>query len=93
MLPFHWRKFCLQLVGDRLRDLALNHENVCQITIVSLRPQMRVIACIDQLRVAPEPDCRRAEHYLPPHVRRLVLAPILRRLRATPLLYCITKCG
>src|SRR5438477_385874 len=45
------RKLCLELVSNRLCDLALNGEDIREIAIVSLRPKMRVIACIDQLRI------------------------------------------
>src|SRR5262245_8238261 len=33
-----WRKFGLQLIGNRLRDLALNGEHVRQIAVISLPP-------------------------------------------------------
>ena len=46
-----WRELRLELVGDGLCDLALNSENIGQIAIVSLRPEMRIGARIDQLRV------------------------------------------
>src|SRR5438874_6748708 len=46
-----WRKLRLELISDRFCDLALNSENVGQIAIVSLRPEMRIGARIDQLRV------------------------------------------
>ena len=39
------------MIGDRFRDFALNSENIGQIAIVSLRPEMRIGARIDQLRV------------------------------------------
>src|SRR6266567_1676221 len=48
---FAWRKFCLQLVGDRLCDLTLNGEHVGEIAIVRLRPEVSVGTRIDQLRV------------------------------------------
>src|SRR6266404_4592323 len=35
---FAWRKFCLQLFGNRLRDLALNRKHVRQIAVISLPP-------------------------------------------------------
>src|SRR5438034_7454507 len=35
---FAWRKFGLQLIGYRLRDLALNREHVRQIAVISLPP-------------------------------------------------------
>src|SRR5205823_928734 len=46
-----WGKLRLELIGDSFCDLALNSENVGQIAIVSLRPEMRIGARIDQLRV------------------------------------------
>ena len=45
------RELRLQLIGDGFCDFALNRENISQIAIVSLRPQMRIGARIDQLRV------------------------------------------
>ena len=36
------RKLRPKLIGDRLRDLTLNGENIREIAIVSLRPEMRV---------------------------------------------------
>src|SRR5262245_13216863 len=42
-----WRKFCLQLVGNGLCDLALNREYVRQIAIIRLRPQVLVGTRID----------------------------------------------
>src|SRR5437762_1962345 len=48
---FPRRKLCLELVSNRLCDLAFNGEDIREIAIVSLRPKMRVIACIDQLRI------------------------------------------
>ena len=47
------RELRLQLIGNGFRDLTLNSKNIRQIAIVRLRPQMRVIAGIDQLRVDP----------------------------------------
>src|SRR6266536_1544061 len=35
---FTWRKFCLQLISNRLCDLALNGEHVRQIAVISLGP-------------------------------------------------------
>src|SRR4029077_4750588 len=46
-----WRELGLQLVGNGFGDLALNGKDVCQVTIVSLCPEMRIIAGIDQLSV------------------------------------------
>src|SRR5262245_57456417 len=46
-----WRKLRLQLVGDGFCDLALDRENVCQIAIVRLRPEMSIGARVDQLRI------------------------------------------
>src|SRR5437762_3422202 len=48
---FARRKLSLELVSNRLCDLALNGEHIREIAIVSLRPKMRVISCIDQLRI------------------------------------------
>ena len=50
-LLFMWRKFGLQLVGNRLRDLALNGKDVRQFAVISLRPEVPIGARIDQLRV------------------------------------------
>ena len=48
------RKPGLQLLGNGFGDLALNGKDIGQIPIVGLRPQMRVGAGIDQLRVHPD---------------------------------------
>ena len=48
-----------------LGDLALNGEDIGQVAIVSLRPQVRVGARVDQLRVHPH-ALPSAEHYLLP---------------------------
>src|SRR5438477_7603399 len=45
------REFRLQLVGNAFGNLTLNGEDVSEIAIVSLRPKMRIVAGIDQLRV------------------------------------------
>jgi hypothetical protein len=42
-----------ELVGDSLRDLALNSEDVSQVAVVGLRPEMRVGPPVDQLRAHP----------------------------------------
>ena len=47
------RELSLQLIGNRLGDLALDGEDIGQIAIVGLCPEMRVGAGIDQLRVHP----------------------------------------
>ena len=41
----------LQLLRDRFGDFALDSEHVSQIASVGLRPQMRVVTGIDQLRI------------------------------------------
>jgi len=46
-----WRELRLELICDGFCYLALNSEDVGQIAIVSLRPEMRIGACIDQLRI------------------------------------------
>src|SRR3954452_1743890 len=46
-----WRKLRLELIGDGFCDLTLDGKNVGQIAIVSLRPEMRIGARIDQLGV------------------------------------------
>ena len=47
------RKLGLQLVGDGFGDFALNGEDIRKIAIVSLRPEMRIVARVDQLCVHP----------------------------------------
>src|SRR4029453_16760318 len=49
------RKLRLQLVGDFFGDLALNGEYIGQVTVVCLRPEMCVVASVDQLRVHSHP--------------------------------------
>ncbi len=46
---FTRRNFGLELIGDRFGNLALNSKHVRQITIVVVRPKMRVRPGIDQL--------------------------------------------
>ena len=41
----------LKLISDRLRDFALDGEDVIERSVVILRPQMRVGAAVDELRV------------------------------------------
>ena len=43
--------FGVQSFGDFLRDLALDCEQIIQIAVVLLGPDVRVSACVDQLRV------------------------------------------
>jgi hypothetical protein len=50
-LFFTRRKFRLKLVGNRFRNFTLNRENVGKIAIVSLSPEMRIVARVDELRV------------------------------------------
>ncbi len=45
----------MKLPGDLSRDLALDREDVFQISIVFLCPDMRIGAGVDQLRVYVEP--------------------------------------
>ena len=50
-LPFLWAKAeRLQLRGDSLCHFAFDGKNVGELTIVLLRPHMRVSSSIDQLR-------------------------------------------
>ena len=44
-------KFRLQLVGNRFRDLALNGEKIGKVAVISLCPEVRIVARVDQLRV------------------------------------------
>ena len=46
-MRFTWRKLRLQLVGNGLGDLALDGEDIRQIAIVGLRPQVYVSAGVD----------------------------------------------
>src|SRR6266700_7503176 len=54
-LLFTRRKFRLQLIGNRLCDLALNGEHVRKIAVIGLSPYVSVRSCIDQLRVDAHP--------------------------------------
>src|ERR1041385_7020738 len=47
---FLGRDFGLELIGDRLRNLALDSKNICQTTVIFFRPKMRVRPGVDQLR-------------------------------------------
>ena len=49
------RELRLQLVGDRFRDFTLNRKDVGEIAIVSLRPKMRIVAGVDELRIHSHP--------------------------------------
>src|SRR5215472_14914976 len=49
--PLRTGKLCLQRIGDGAGNLAFNGEEVRKLAIISLRPQVRVIARVDQLRV------------------------------------------
>src|ERR1700730_1231844 len=49
-----WRHPSLELVGNRLRNLALNGENIRKIAIVSLRPKMRIRAGVNELSIDPD---------------------------------------
>ena len=42
-----------QRVGNRFRNVALNFENVGQLAIVNLGPEMRAGECVDQLHIDP----------------------------------------
>ena len=50
---FAGQKFRLQLVGNRFGNFTLDRENISQIAVIGLRPEMRVITRVDQLRVHP----------------------------------------
>src|SRR6266480_7417369 len=50
-LPLRTGELCLQSVGDGAGDIAFDSEDVRKLAIVSLRPHMRVIARVNQLRV------------------------------------------
>src|SRR6266480_3157968 len=52
---FTRRKFSLQLISNRLRDLALNGEHVRQIAVICLPPYVSVRARVHQLRVDAYP--------------------------------------
>ena len=52
------RDFGVKLFGDFLRDLALDGEQIVQIAIVLLGPDVRVGARVDQLRVQMKHACR-----------------------------------
>ena len=47
----------LQLLSDRFGDFALDPEHVSQIASVGLRPEMRVVPGVDQLRIYPNLVC------------------------------------
>ena len=86
---FLWRQLGLKLFGDFLRNLALDGEDIRQIAVVSLRPEMRVVPRIDQLRVHPHTIAGRAARCLRGRVRPELLRDLAQFAR-DPLLYCIT---
>src|SRR5438105_15636311 len=45
------RKLRLQLPGNGFGDLTLDREDIGQVTIIGLRPNIRAIARVDQLRI------------------------------------------
>src|SRR5262245_42204362 len=47
------RKLRLELLGDGFGNLALDGEDISEVAIVGLRPEMRIIASVDQLRTDP----------------------------------------
>ncbi len=86
---FFGRQFRLQLIGDGSGDVALNGEDIGEIAIVSLRPDMRVGAGINELRIHPH-LARDALHTSFEKYATPSCFPISRRFRAMPLRYCIT---
>ena len=44
-------RHCAQLIGDCLCDLTLNSKDIIQLPVITLRPQMRIGAGIDELDV------------------------------------------
>ena len=50
-LPFAWQQLDLELIHDRLRDFVLDGEDVGQISVVAIGPEVRSLFCIDQLGV------------------------------------------
>ncbi len=65
---FPWRYFGLKLIGDGLGDLTLDGENIGQVPVIFLRPDMSVITGVDQLR-AHSDTIGRALHAAFQHVR------------------------
>src|SRR5262245_43326453 len=51
---FGSEQFPAERVGDAARDLVLYGEQIADIVVKTLRPEMRVGRCIDQLRVDPD---------------------------------------
>src|ERR1700738_4846653 len=49
-----WRHPNLELVGNRLSNLALNGKHIRKITIVRLRPKMRIRARVNELSIDPD---------------------------------------
>src|SRR5262245_602041 len=52
---FSGRNIEVKLLCDLLRDLALHHEHVFEVEIVFFRPDVRISAGVDQLRVYVKP--------------------------------------
>ena len=50
-MRFARRKLRLQSVGDFLRHFALHRENIFEIAIVSLRPQVRIGPSVNELHI------------------------------------------
>ena len=69
---------------DRLRDLVLQREDVVQVPVVSIRPDVRVVGGVDQLRRDAHAVAGLADAAFE-HVRRLALARNLRHLQVLAL--------
>src|SRR4029077_14688082 len=52
---FIWRKFRLKRGSNFLREIGLNSKDVSQITVVIFRPNVLVVAGIDQLHIDANP--------------------------------------
>src|SRR5437763_15140522 len=49
-----WRQLHADLVGNRVRDLALQGEHVSGVAIEGLGPEMRLVTCLNQLGGHPQ---------------------------------------
>src|SRR5215813_1436921 len=70
------RDFGAKALGDFLRNFALDREQVFQISVVLLCPDVHIAACVDQLRVYMEPGSCLA-HAALQHVRHTKRVPDL----------------
>ena len=74
----------LQRLDDAVRDLVLQREDVGQVAVVAVRPQMRAVGGVDELRGDAHPVAGAADRALQ-HRRHAEVAPDVRTSMRLPL--------